>query len=726
MTTTTTPNSADNQTKPVMDLTPDVKAEIRGLFNKLQEVLPNFKPRKEQSYLIAEIAKTLGGAYQEKRSDKRIVVAEAGTGVGKTFAYLCPSIVLAKRLNKRLIVSTANVSLQSQLELKDLPLLQKLIPDMSFKVALGRNRYMCRRDIEALLVGSPATAPEEMLFENRQENPPISHENVNLLERMVDEFDKGKWDGVHDNWTKLGEVIPTDVWGRVNCKSGTCTRRVCPYYNECAFVKAREALATTDVIVSNHSLTMASLANDADVLPPADESVIVLDESHHIAKQFRSSYEQKLTIQSSLKWMKNISQAVTKLSMVHNQEVSKNIISSGKDLDELIGDTVNELQSVTGLIQANCNFHHDYAEEQVYRFKDGQLPPALSSCVNSLTIMSGKILRCINAHMSKLQEMVEKKEIPSSPAIEKIMSDGNRLQLNVESFHDTWEMLRNKHSEFPTAKWVTCGGNGQPDLSFHASPISVAEELKSKLWDKCAAAVVTSATMTSLNSFDRFMLETGLMKGDGTQYFRVRSPFDYQNQGKLIVPNMQVDPSTANEEKHTQEIAHYVTQMGSKHKAGLVLFTSYRQLNRFVDMVSPELRKDMLIQGEDTRPNLIRRHKQRVDDNKRSFLVGVASLGEGLDLPQEYLTAVAIAKIPFGNFKEPIDEAEGEYIKSRGGNPFYEQSLPEASAKLVQQVGRLIRSANCSGEVLIFDRRLTTKKYGVALLDSLPPFNLVA
>ncbi|WP_277869340.1 helicase C-terminal domain-containing protein, partial [Vibrio sp. 10N.261.46.E8] len=256
--------------------------------------------------------------------------------------------------------------------------------------------------------------------------------------------------------------------------------------------------------------------------------------------------------------------------------------------------------------------------------------------------------------------------------------------------------------------------------------LTTTEELKSKLWDKCAAAVVTSATMTSLNSFDRFMLETGLMKGDGTQYFRVRSPFDYQNQGKLIVPDMQVDPSTANEEKHTKEIVHYVTQMGSKHKAGLVLFTSYRQLNRFAEMVSPELRKDMLIQGEDTRPNLIRRHKQRVDDNKRSFLVGVASLGEGLDLPQEYLTAVAIAKIPFGNFKEPIDEAEGEFIKSRGGNPFYEQSLPEASAKLVQQVGRLIRSADCSGEVLIFDRRLTTKKYGVALLDSLPPFNLVA
>ena len=690
MTTNTTQAKSTEQSRPVMDLTPEVKAEIRGLFCKLQEVLPGFKPRKEQSYLIAEIAKTIGGVFQEKRNDKRIIVCEAGTGVGKTFAYLCPSIILAKRIKKRLIVSTANVSLQSQLELKDLPMLQKLIPGLTFKVALGRNRYMCRRDIEAVLVGSPATSPEEMLFENREENTPVSKDEIDLLERMLEQFDSSKWDGVVDNWTKIGEVIPTNVWSRVNCKAGTCTRRVCPYFNECAFMKARAELADTDVIVSNHALTMASLATDGGVLPPADEAIWVLDEAHHVPKQFRSSYEQKLTIQDSLKWMKKISQAVTKLAMVHNQEVSSNIVNYGKDLDQLITDTVNELQSITDMVNSNCDFHADYVEEQVYRFKEGQLPPVLNNSVNNLTIMSGKILRCVNAHQGKLQEVIEKKQIPSTPAIEKLLADGNRLELNVTSFYETWELLRNKHTDSPTAKWVTCGGNGRPDLSFNAVPISVAELLKQQLWDECAAAVVTSATMTSLDNFDRFMLESGLEANDGTQYRRVRSPFNYQTQGKLIVPQMQVEPSTANEEKHTQEIAYYANQMASKHKALLMLFTSYRQLNRFVEMVSPELRKDMLIQGEDTRPNLIRRHKERIDAGKRSCLCGVASLGEGLDLPKEYLTCVGIAKLPFANYKEPIDEAEGEYIKSRGGNPFYEQSLPETSAKLIQQVGRLI------------------------------------
>lgn len=711
-----------------LDLDDATKAEIRKLYKAVQASLPGFKPRKEQTYLIAEIAKTLGGCFVQSEKGKRIIACEAGTGTGKTFAYLIPGIVMAKKLNKKLIVSTANVSLQSQLELKDLPLLQRVMPELSFKVALGRNRYLCRRDVENVAGGVSDVTPQELaMFGQPEPQDPLSTQDSDLLERMVQQFDSGAWDGVHDNWTTKAEVINQPLWNRVNCKSGTCTRRVCPYFEVCAFMKARKELEDVDVIVSNHALTMASVASGANILPAPEEAIWVMDEAHHIPKQYRDSFEQRVSIEASLKWLKKVPATVGKASLTHGQDVSTSIAPEGKELDCIISDLVTELQSITDMLLANCKFTNDYSEEQNYRFKNGLLPSVLGTSLKNLSLLSGKVNRCVGAHASKLQECIEKKQIPSSPAIEKTLADINRMQLQAESFFNMWQLfMLNEKKGSAIAKWVTCGGNSKPDLAFNAVPITVAEELKEALWDKAAGVVVTSATVTSLGNFDRFMLESGLKSDDGTQYRRVNSPFDYQNQSTLIVPKMQIDPTQANEESHTQEIAYYAEQMGKKHKAILLLFTSYRQLNRFKELASDELKADMLIQNEDTRPNLIRRHKERVDAGKRSVLVGVASLGEGLDLPAQYLTCVGIAKIPFANFTAPVDEAEGEWIKRRGGNPFFEQSLPEASARLIQQVGRLIRSTSCFGEVLIFDRRLSSKKYGAQLLDSLPPMKLMA
>lgn len=598
---------------------------------------------------------------------------------------------------------------------------------MTFKVALGRNRYLCRRDVETVAVGSPPARSEDTLFDSQEPVEKVSGADAELLERMIENYDNKSWDGVMDNWPVKGEVIASTLWNKVNCKSGTCTKRICPYFEECAFHNARKTLDTIDVIIANHALTMTSLANGGNVLPPAEDAIWVIDEAHHIPKQFRSSFEQKVTIEGSLSWLKKVSQAVSKLSMVHGQEISQSIVKDGKELDDVVKGCVEELRSVTDMLLANCNFSSDYSQEQIYRFKDGLLPSVLDTSLSNLSTLSGKINRCVSAHTSKLQESLEKRKIPSTPAIEKILSESNRLQAHTESFADMWQMFTKiEQKGSAIAKWVSCGGNGRPDLSFNAVPISVGKELEDTLWSKAAGAVLTSATVTSLGNFDRFMLEAGLSANDGTQYCRVSSPFDYQKQAKLIIPPMKVEPTAKNEEQHTLEIVHFTGQMAQKHKAILMLFTSYRQLNRYIELVSPELKADMLIQGQDTRPNLIRRHKERIDNGLKSILVGVASLGEGLDLPREYLTCVGIAKIPFANFKEPVDEAESEFISKNGGNPFFELSLPEASAKLIQQVGRLIRSADCSGEVLIFDRRLSSKKYGAQLIDSLPPFTLFA
>lgn len=705
------------------ELSGEDKANIRNLYKAIQNEFDGFKPRKEQSYLIAEIAKTLGGNFLVNKDDKRIIVCEAGTGTGKTLAYLIPAIIMARKAKMPLIVSTATVPLQNQLESKDLPLIQKVLKslnlNLTFKVALGRNRYMCRRDAENIAV----TESNELQGIDSK----LSADDEHLLDRMITQFDNGKWDGIRDNWTKHGEIINSKVWNSVNCKSGTCTKRICAHYKECAFIKARRDLSTADVIVSNHALTMASVATGNNVLPAPEDAIWCFDEAHHIAKQFRSSFEQKSSLESTIKWLKKAPQSAVKLSMAHGQDVGKDVIKSGTEFREVVESAVTELQTVSELIINNCNFSTDATDatdEQVYRFKDGVLPTILYKSTSNIAQLAKKINRYFNAHIAKLNEGIENNAINTSGNIEKLLTDANRLNQLANSFFDTWNLLLKSDSKGSAiAKWVSCK---QSNISVCASPISVANELNDTLWSQAAAVIATSATMTSLGNFNRFTLETGLQANDGTQYRRVNSPFDYQAQAKLIIPSMEVDPTVRNEEAHTLEICHYTEQMGNQHKALLMLFTSMRQMKSYVESVSPEIRAIMLVQGNDTHANLINQHKARIDRGEQSILVGLQSLSEGLDLPKKYLTCVGIAKIPFANYKEPIDEAEGEWIKKRGGNPFMEQSLPEASAKLIQQVGRLIRSTQCSGEVLIFDKRLTSKKYGSQLIQSLPDLTLVA
>ncbi|WP_313752038.1 helicase C-terminal domain-containing protein, partial [Mixta calida] len=235
--------------------------------------------------------------------------------------------------------------------------------------------------------------------------------------------------------------------------------------------------------------------------------------------------------------------------------------------------------------------------------------------------------------------------------------------------------------------------------------------------------VLTSATLQSLNSFNRLQELSGLNEKVGDRFVALGSPFNHVEQGKLVIPQMRYEPLMANEAQHIAEMAHFFRHQvkAGLHKGMLVLFASNRAMQQFLTHLT-DLRLMLLVQGDQPRYRLVELHRKRVQQGEASVLVGLQSFAEGLDLKGELLTQVHIHKIAFPPVDSPVILTEGEWLKSLKRYPFEVQSLPSASFTLIQQVGRLIRSHHCTGEIVIYDRRLLTKAYGARLLNALPVF----
>ena len=245
-----------------------------------------------------------------------------------------------------------------------------------------------------------------------------------------------------------------------------------------------------------------------------------------------------------------------------------------------------------------------------------------------------------------------------------------------------------------------------------------ANTLNHYLWSRCFGAVVTSATLTALGSFDRFMMLAGTTADK--QYAVVPSPFDFTKAGELVVPAMSCDPSDA--KAHTQALIDLLPEILSSSEGSLVLFASRRQMEEVFTGLVSQWQQRIIMQGSYPKHEIMRLHRQAIDAGQGSVIFGLASFAEGVDLPGAYCTHVVIAKIPFAVPDQPVESALAEWVESRGGNPFMEITVPDAAIKLVQASGRLLRTETDKGRVTLLDRRVVSRRYGKAMLDSLPPF----
>ena len=275
----------------------------------------------------------------------------------------------------------------------------------------------------------------------------------------------------------------------------------------------------------------------------------------------------------------------------------------------------------------------------------------------------------------------------------------------------------------PQARWIQLeplNNGAEGDVVYAASPVSAAETLARHLWGRCFGAVLTSATLTALGRFERLQERAGL--ANRYRYRQLPSPFDY-SRAVLSVPAIAADP--AQRDLHEQAIVHCVQTLDERD-AVLVLFSARRQMHSVEALLRQAgdhaLLSRLLVQGQRARHELLVAHRRQVDEGKGSIIFGLASMAEGIDLPGRYLTHVVITRLPFAVPDDPVGATLAEWIESRGGNPFMRITVPDASIRLVQACGRLIRKEQDHGRITILDRRVLTKRYGQALLDALPPF----
>lgn len=685
-----------------------IKSDIKQCYTNLSHQLDNFIPRRAQNYLVAEIAKTLAGEYHKKN---RVLVAEAGTGIGKSLAYLIGGIPFALFNNKKLLISTATVALQEQLITKDLPLFNQIFPrEFSFILAKGRQRYCCNHKLEA-----SCSTDSELQLGMWEEKPKKS--DLDLLKRMLKATEQNKWDGDRDSWPT---TIPDKVWQQIMADKHSCHAGM-PKHRSCPFAKAREHLDKADVIVANHALLMADIELGGGViLPEPEQTIYVIDEAHHLPRVARDFSSAASSLKGAATWLEKLNQIVSKFAELADYQKANRFQNAIQDNIQHLVPTLNQI--------ANNIDSSKFNKDGVYRFEHGELPAWLEEEAKGCKEASKKTLQSLGKIQDLITERTKENAIIPRLGEQALTEIGFYLQ-RLENLEKVWSLMAqpNHKKGAPLARWIEKSPERENDYIIEVSPLEVGYRLDQLLWSRAAGAILVSATLRALNQFTFFCRQAGISESEteGTRFLALASPFDYQNNARLVIPDLKLEPQA---EKFTDLLIEVLPEYLEGETASLVLFSSYWQMNKVTEALRPLAKKNkwqLLVQGELSRNETLKKHKENCKNGIPSILFGTGSFSEGLDLPGDLLKNLIITKIPFAVPTSPVEEAHAEYIESKGGNPFLQISVPEASKKLIQSVGRLLRKERDSGRVVILDRRIINRRYGKALLDSLPPFKRV-
>lgn len=685
-------------------------------------------PRLGQKQMIADLARCFSAIEEDhegrRTSQQQVIVIEAGTGTGKTLAYLLACLPLSQARNKRLVISTATIALQEQLLLRDLPDIEKHT-DLSFRYGLakGRGRYLCTAQLARQCQQSDVTPGQTQDLFDAVLGPSDHDADNPWFARLADQYASGDWDGDRDS---LDEAVPHNVWRRLTTDHQRCTNRRCSHFAQaCPFFNARRALEQADVIVANHDLVLSDLALGGGVILPAPEQTYyVFDEAHHLADKAIGHFAASFRFNASLKWIRLFKKNLPDLrdSLAQNrtaQALLNQVVEPMEGLERDLGVLYGQLAQLEGWVSGY------QANQASHRWPKGEVPQSIRDFSAHLTTYLASLCRCFEklAELLKAaQEPDDVSQIPSELAAEwhPLIA---LLHARALAAHELWALWAAADSpqQPPKARWLLRHqqGAGEEEIEVCASPVTAANDLAARLWKRCFGAALTSATLTALGRFDHLRQRTGLPKETQCQVYP--SPFDYPRLGYLDVPAQACDPSDT--DAHTDALIDFIeTELDHPQAAALVLFSSRRQMQAVYEGLSSRMRQATLMQDELPKSRLVEKHRARVDASKPSILFGLASLAEGIDLPGDYLTHVVLARLPFATPDDPVGATLAEWIEAQGGNPFLQLTVPEASVRLVQACGRLIRTETDKGRISLLDKRILTRRYGRQLLDSLPPF----
>ena len=706
----------------------DTKQEINTRLKAVATAMPGFRARPGQRVMIAEVAKAFGRCPDPLPADQApsarpptgqvIACIQGGTGIGKSLGYSLPGVILARRKGKKLVIATATVALQEQLMQKDLPAFFEAAGiSASIELAKGRTRYVCNYRLRGL-VGELA---QDGMFgrEERPGRPDYSDpDNRRIITELAEALSSRTWNGDRD--TRPG--IPEDIWNAATTDRNGCLGRRCPLVRECAQLDARKRLKTADVVVANHDLVLADLAmGGGKILPAPGDSFYVFDEGGQLPEKAVSSFAAAHLVGADRRIADRVPALARAMTNVLGTRFAANstaIVESCDTIEQSLGEAFGFFDSLAGLKPTPKNAYP-------------RLEMQASGVPEEFTSLGINIVNAARTVVGKLAvglELLAETDPSQRPIVEKIVADAGFFVTRFEQVADTWDLfMQEPDPKFPPiAKWVEFvplkRGN---DYKLCASPVRVGGRLRALLWEKAAGAVVTSATLTAMGEFRDFLVRSGLDAYPDVPCVAVPSPFDFRTQGVIEIPQMRALPKDV--AAHTEEVTERVDHLiASAQGVGvLVLFTSRAQMAAVAGKLSPSSRKRVFVQGDGSKGELIRQHKDRVDRGETSAILGLESFAEGVDLPGRYCATVVITRLPFDVPDDPVIKALSSWIEDRGGKPFFEVLVPAAARKLEQRVGRLIRTESDTGTVVVLDQRLWDMPYGRQMLRGLPPFRLV-
>ncbi|AXK40257.1 ATP-dependent DNA helicase DinG [Crenobacter cavernae] len=709
-------------------LTDAEKNAIRDHYRAISENLPGFRPRAAQRRMLAEVANAFSRAQEKdpdsddlpEREGESIVVVEGPTGVGKSLAYLLAGGVMARARGKKLVVTSATVALQEQLVNRDLPfVVENSGLPLTFALAKGRGRYLCPYRLyqhtaehsQGELLGRD---PDLAVWDKKPEAAEIE-----ALKELADAFYYRRWNGDRDTWPT---VIEDSLWGRVTNDRHGCLKMACPNRPECPFYLARETLENVDVVVANHDLLLADVAMGGGVILPApDASFYCIDEAHHLAKKAINQFAAEHSHGQAMFWLDKVPQVAGRVEgLTGKGEAAAGACDAAAAAMESLTEWLWLLESEPALAADSDNL------EPSWLIDDGKLPEHLKIPTSNLALAARMVVRHLTSLSDALAE-ARKLNSTDTPLIDKAASDLGFLVGRAEQLNAVWDLFEQEADENapPIAKWITRLTTGKGDYRFSASPVSAAASLAGTLWRRAAGALLTSATLRSLGAFELLLSQTGLKWLPKVECIALDSPFNFQEQGELYLPPLYASPKDP--AAHTREIVEWLPKLIDVSQAvgSLVLFSSRKQMQDVAAALPSAFRENLLVQGEWPKSVLLERHYQNLSSSKASVIFGLDSFAEGLDLPGEACVHVIIVKLPFAMPDDPVGKTLARWVEKRGGNPFVEITVPEASIKLVQAVGRLIRTEQDYGRVTILDNRIVRQSYGKRLLASLPPFKRI-
>ena len=630
-----------------------LKSEIKKILapgGAFSETLDGYEYREGQIELSLAIADAI--------TEKGNLLAEAGTGIGKTVAYLIPAVITATEGGTPAVISTRTIALQSQIVDKDIPMLRKVLKGRPFSASVmkGRSNYLCLRELD--------------------------HAASSILRVGDGDFAKlMKWAGE----TQTGDWSDLDFsfsdWNEVCCNAETCKNKDCPYFfRDCFYYKMRRKAEMSDIIVTNHSLFFADLVirnedPDQSLLP--EYSMVVLDEAHHIEDAATKAFGLEISDYRTVGLMNRISKR-------RDIAVTRSEYKVICDQNDLLFSVFNDSETREEFYDVFCE---KYGKKVVEGYAE-ELIEGLQSLYTQLCYQE---------------------------------PDTEELRDRLDGFKKMLSGLKNDFTELffgdhdkDYFRWAeTVSDSRFVSGVLHLTPRSVDNTLAKYLWDKRIPVICTSATLAAAGNFDYMRKNLGIRDcGE----IVVESPFDFMNRVVLYVPDDL--PAPSNDREYADMVARKISEVITATQGhAFLLFTSYRMLDEVASRLGAmDLPFTFLRQGEMSNENLIREFRERDD----VCLLGTHSFWEGVDIKGEKLTCVIMDKLPFAVPNTPMSKSKCYFIESGGGNAFADFSVPQAQTKLKQGFGRLIRTKNDYGIVAIMDSRIHTKRYGMDFIRCLP------